>query len=140
MVPSARGIVIHNNKVLLIYREKNGQVYYSIPGGKTEENETLEQTVLREVLEETCIEVTVDKLIGEYKGSEKDKIQYIYLCNYVKGEPKLGDSVEREAMAKDPTNYYNPLWVDINEALELTIKPSYAESAFKDVLRAHIEQ
>ena len=62
---SARAIIIENNEVLTMFRRKkkdNGEYkeYYVIPGGGTEENETLEETCIRELKEE----YNVDTLIG----------------------------------------------------------------------------
>lgn len=51
---SARAIIIENNKLLVMFRRKikDGVVkeYYAILGGGVEENETLEETVKREMM------------------------------------------------------------------------------------------
>lgn len=49
-VISAGGIVIHNNKLLML-RKKNGD--WVLPKGRIEPGETLEETAIREVKEET---------------------------------------------------------------------------------------
>lgn len=62
-------LVNSNNEVLLGYSHNN----YQFPGGHVEENETLIQTVNREVLEETGMDLGVDNIepfacaIGYYK-------------------------------------------------------------------------
>lgn len=62
-------LVNSNNEVLLGYSHND----YQFPGGHVEENETLTQTVNREVLEETGIDLGIDNIepfacaIGYYK-------------------------------------------------------------------------
>ena len=58
-------LVNSNNEVLLGYSHNN----YQFPGGHVEENETLIQTVNREVLEETGIEI-------EIVSNQKHEISY----------------------------------------------------------------
>lgn len=77
-------IVNSNNEVLLGYSHNN----YQFPGGHVEENETLIQTVNREVLEETGIDLGVDNIepfacaIGYYKdwpaAGKNRKIEIYY--------------------------------------------------------------
>ena len=57
----AAGIVLKGDKVLLMHRVKNGDEYYTFPGGSVEENETIESAVLREILEETTLKVELGK-------------------------------------------------------------------------------
>lgn len=51
-----RGLLFHKNYILLI-REKDSDVY-ALPGGAIEENETEKQAVIREVMEETGLNVS----------------------------------------------------------------------------------
>jgi 8-oxo-dGTP pyrophosphatase MutT (NUDIX family) len=57
--------------------------YYVFPGGGLEENETFEECVKREILEELGIEVKVIKKL--YEKNNNEVIQYVYLCEYVSG-------------------------------------------------------
>lgn len=50
--------VINDNKILLIYHKKIGK--YIQPGGHIEDGEEAYQTAIREVLEETGIQVIID--------------------------------------------------------------------------------
>ncbi|EKD99619.1 MAG: MutT/NUDIX family phosphohydrolase [uncultured bacterium] len=128
---SARGIVIKDDTVLLLYRKKNGQTYYTIPGGQSEIDEKLENTVTRELMEETSVDVKPINLLGKYKQEEFDKFQYLFICEYVKGEPKLGDYIEKEIMQKDDSCYYEPKWVPLKLVSDLTIHPLPVAQAFK---------
>jgi 8-oxo-dGTP diphosphatase len=132
---AARAIVIHDDKVLLMYREKNGKSYYSIPGGKVEGSEDLEQTVEREINEETSIKVRVEKLLGSFEDEKKGKAQHIFLCSYIEGSPSLkSDSVERGMMNENPNNLFKPEWVPTSKIPELTIKPTVCADFFKNFI------
>jgi 8-oxo-dGTP diphosphatase len=92
------------DKILLIKRNTRPFVgYWALPGGRMDPGETIEQTVVREVKEETGLETEIVCVIGEYveKGI-KDDIDYEYYptCFVVKpvgGELKKQDS-EIQAM------------------------------------------
>jgi 8-oxo-dGTP diphosphatase len=69
-----------NNQILLIKRNTHPFVdYWALPGGRVDPGETVEQTVIREVKEETSLNVEIVRKIGEYieKGI-KDDIDYEY--------------------------------------------------------------
>lgn len=55
-------------RILLIRRSDNGK--YSVPGGGLEAGETVAQAVVREVREETGIEVDVTELVGVFSNPE----------------------------------------------------------------------
>ena len=87
------------NKILLIKRNtKPFKGYWALPGGRMDPGETIEQTIVREVKEETGLDVAIMRKIGEYveKGL-KDEVEYEYyptcfLVKPVAGELKKQDS------------------------------------------------
>lgn len=88
-------LVNSNNEVLLGYSHNN----YQFPGGHVEENETLIQTVNREVLEETGMDLGVDNIepfacaIGYYKDwpaeGKNRKIEIYYYEIKIDEKPNL---------------------------------------------------
>lgn len=57
--------VINNNKVLLLLRGETAPwkpLHYCLPGGHADNNETIEQAGLRELLEETGINVSLENI------------------------------------------------------------------------------
>lgn len=81
------------NRILLIRRTTPPFVnYWALPGGKSEPSETVEQTVVREVKEETGLDVVVLRKVGEYhekgvqEGSEYDYYPACFLVRPVRGE------------------------------------------------------
>jgi 8-oxo-dGTP diphosphatase len=113
------GIVIKDNKILLMHRIKDGKEYYVFPGGGQEEGETIEQTAIREVKEETTVDVKPERLL--YKVAWDDGgVNYFYLCNYISGEPRLDENSEEFQRAKE-NNFYDPRWVDIDKISDLIL-------------------
>ncbi len=89
------GAVILNEakEILLLYRKRepeNG--YWSIPGGKVEFFDTLEKTIVREVIEELGVNIKVIRLLGvtdhiiELEGSHW--VAPVYLAEITSGFPR----------------------------------------------------
>ena len=76
--------------------------YWALPGGRMDPGETVEQTIVREVKEETGLDVTVVRKIGEYvEKGVKDDVEYEYyptcfLVKTVGGEIKRQESEIQE--------------------------------------------
>ena len=68
------------DKILLVKRDTVPfKGYWALPGGRMDPGETLEQTVVREVKEETGLDVQVVRVIGEYvEKGVKDEVEYEY--------------------------------------------------------------
>jgi mutator protein MutT len=58
--------IIKGNTILMVYVEDGEQKYWTLPGGRVERGETPEQAVIREVKEEVCLDVRVEKLLFQY--------------------------------------------------------------------------
>lgn len=57
------GILIEDGKILLVQQRLSENRAWSLPGGRLEQGETLEQGVVREFKEETGLDVAVDRLL-----------------------------------------------------------------------------
>jgi len=76
---SVAGVVLDpESRILAIKRKDSGE--WQIPGGILEAKEPLESGVRREILEETGIEVDVERLTGVYKHLNLDVVALVYLC------------------------------------------------------------
>lgn len=89
---------------------------WSIPGGTLELGETLAEGVVRELLEETGLEVRVvgqievferiftEKGHGKTKKEKRPRYHFVivdYLCERVNGEPQAGSDVTDVAYARE---------------------------------------
>lgn len=93
ILPCAGGAILDdNNRVLL--QKRTDKDCWSFPGGVMDLGESFEETAVREVKEETGLEVTVQDLIGiyskysdEYKNGDKSQPVLIFFkCTIIGGE------------------------------------------------------
>jgi ADP-ribose pyrophosphatase YjhB (NUDIX family) len=129
---SARAVVIKEDKILLIYIKEKDHIHYGIPGGKKKDNEIPEDTVIREVFEETSINVGNPIYIDQvtYKSEDIEKTHKLFLCEYIDGEPNLGECPEYEKMKRDKTFIFEPKWISISEISALEITPKVMKDLF----------
>ena len=109
---TARGIVVHDGKLLLMERWRGDLHYFSIPGGGVEEGEAPAEAVAREIMEETTVTVAVKKLVIEMRDDPNN--HQIYLCSYIDGQPELPKDAP-EYLHATPNNRFQPRWVEISE-------------------------
>ena len=87
---SVAGIVVRDDgRVLVIKRDDNG--HWEAPGGVLELDESFEAGVRREVLEETGLEVTVERLTGVYKNLTHGIVALVYRCRPAGGDTHATD-------------------------------------------------
>jgi ADP-ribose pyrophosphatase YjhB (NUDIX family) len=96
-----QGAIVRDHHLLLIKHRHHadGRDYWIVPGGGIEDGETEAQCVRREMLEETHLEVRVERLlldeaadmIGVYSRYKT------YLCAPLSGEARPGHEPEPEA-------------------------------------------
>ena len=102
---SVRAIIFHQGSLMTLFRRKvsEGKIeeYYSLPGGGVEENETLEETIIREVKEEFSVEIKVLDYLGMVE--EEKAIEHFFYCEIVRGAPILGGEEKEESCYE---NYY----------------------------------
>ncbi len=93
-----QGIIIQDHKILLIrgYEIDSGQSFWVIPGGGLEAGESDEDCVIREMMEETGLEVQIEKFLVEEILPPKSmyKLLKSYLCIPIGGELNPGSEPE----------------------------------------------
>ncbi len=112
--PSVYGIVLHEEKVLLVKSWRTGK--FLLPGGGQKIDETIEATLKREILEETGISISdpifvrfaesffyYDPLEEAYHG-----LMFIYHCR-----PKAVQLISSSQV--DDTEATSPQWVPIHQ-------------------------
>lgn len=95
------GIVTRSGQVLIGKKEKveghsvSGQFHF--PGGHLDRGEQPEETVEREIKEETDLDVEVHQLIDVYTGNEEenteDMLRIIFHCEAGNGSEAAGDDL-----------------------------------------------
>ena len=133
-----QGAIIRDHQVLLLKQVEHGsgRSYWQIPGGRIEPDETEEQCVQREMLEETRLEVQIDCLLLDEPSPSESIYQRwkTYRCTILSGEALPGS--EPEADLVDAYSFTEVGWFDLrhpatwNERLE---SDSYIESWMRRV-------
>lgn len=102
-------IIINNNKILLTqrgygdYKDKR-----EFPGGKIEENETKEETIIREIKEELDASIKVEKFLT--------KVEYDYTSFYLKMNVFIASLTSSHLLFKEHESYK---WIDVSELNDL---------------------
>jgi ADP-ribose pyrophosphatase YjhB (NUDIX family) len=93
--------IIRDDHILLIKHTEHasGRSYWVIPGGGREANETEEACVKREMVEETNLQVTIERLLLDEAGVPNGVYQRLktYLCKADTGDASPGYEPEAEA-------------------------------------------
>ncbi len=102
-------IIINNNKILLTqrgygeYKDK-----WEFPGGKIEENETKEETIIREIKEELDASIKVEKFLT--------KVEYDYTSFYLKMNVFITSLTSSHLLFKEHESYK---WINVSELNDL---------------------
>ena len=114
-------ILIHEGKLALMERHRQGRHYFAFPGGGVDEGETDEQAAIREAMEELGIEVgIVQKAATILREGRRDQVYF--LVKWLGGEYGTGTGEEfDEVDAENGT--YNPVWIPLGELLEKNVVP-----------------
>ena len=83
-VSVAGAVIREDGRMLVIKRRDNGN--WEPPGGVLELNETPQEGVVREVLEETGVHVEVERLSGVYKNMTRGIVALVFRCKPSGGE------------------------------------------------------
>lgn len=115
----SRGVIIKNNNLLVAIFNNT----HFLPGGHIEENETPEDTLIRECLEEFSGEIKIIKKLDTFPHSfltennnTYNEVNNIYLCEYL-----------NNTFPNNPTSNETNLrfkWVPINKLEEIKLVPS----------------
>lgn len=125
----AAAIIIRDGKLLLFKRQKPGREYYILPGGGVELEETFEQACIREVKEETGLDVLAIQLASRYITLEKEENYYVTQVS--PGEPVLGGP---EAEHQTPEDSYAFVWAGADELEHLNFLPNAARRICMEIM------
>jgi len=100
LVPAASAIVTNDEGKILLHRRSDNSLW-GLPGGAMEIGESIRETVLREVQEETGLDVTVESLIGIYSnpkhviafsnGEVRQQFSICFACKTVGGTLRVSE-------------------------------------------------
>lgn len=125
-----RAIVVRDDHMLGMQRDKFGQMYYTLIGGGIDAGETAEQALRREISEESGFELQSARLVFVEEAGNPYGTQYIYLCEVAGDEPKLSADSD-EAKIFDLGNKHTPMWIPIKDLASLTFRSPMLQKALQ---------
>ena len=94
-VPAVAVILMNDRKILLVKRKYDPRKgTWSLPAGFMEFGETTKQTAVREVKEETNLNIEVKELFGVFPGFDDPRVHVVvivYRGEIINGQLKAGD-------------------------------------------------
>lgn len=124
------GIVIKDSKILLVKRSidpESGK--WALPGGYLSWDETTEEGVIREIREETGIDVKIVKLLGVYSGPHRVKTEALQNVAIIYLTEPVSDKV---ASALDEVEKVD--WVNLDSIPELAFDHNKMIEDYKKTL------
>lgn len=85
------GILIENNEILLVQQKLRDKRNWSLPGGRLERGETLSQGLIREMKEETGLDVEIVRMLYlcDVAASSNTILHITFLIKRIGGEIEL---------------------------------------------------
>lgn len=86
---------IFDNKNRILFCHRNDYDLWNLPGGALEKSEAPWEGVVREVKEETGLDVEVERLAGIYSKPRENDIVLQFVCNVIGGEITLNNEADK---------------------------------------------
>lgn len=126
-------IIIHNNK-LLVHRDVKSD-HYALIGGRVEIGENSENTIKREIKEETGKEIEITGYIAtienffEMKGEKYHEIMFIHKAEFKDERDKSIIETIKNIEGEDNLRYE---WIDLKDINKYPIKPEIIKGILKE--------
>jgi ADP-ribose pyrophosphatase YjhB (NUDIX family) len=95
-------------RVLLVHQTYKGNKW-AWPGGSVDPNEAPWNAVVREVKEETALDVEVVRLVSVYYFADRDGLGFQFLCRVTGGALRVDGREISEAAFFEPTHLPTPM-------------------------------
>ncbi len=123
---SAKALIIRDGKMAAIKIRDGGEEWYIMPGGGQEPEETLRETVCREVAEELGIHVKCKELLFAVEGVHGERfhrVNLVFHCEFINEIP--------HAVLQNDTNQVGVEWLDISA---LNLQPLYPSKLRRQIM------
>ncbi len=121
MEQAASALVVYQGKVLLA-RSRRTKQQWAFPGGRHEDGESLTETAVRELYEETGLRITVERELGHYVVGQPGS-QFELLCVLA--------TASTDQLKLEPTEILEAGWFTVEDALRLDILPQVRDALLK---------
>lgn len=100
IIPAASAIIVDRKRRILLHRRTDNNLW-ALPGGTMEIGESITETVIREVKEETGLNVKPERMVGVYTnpkhiiafsdGEVRQEFSICFVCKVIGGTLKQSD-------------------------------------------------
>ena len=137
MRKAARAIIIEGDKILVMHRNKEGSQYFTLVGGRVDDTETIEQGLVREVKEETGLDVIAYQLVYVEEHPAPYNEQFIYVCQVAPhgNEIAVQDGSEESILNNFGANTHTPLWASLSSFKGLQFRTPQLQEAILHALK-----
>lgn len=87
--------IIFDDKNRILFCHRTDYDMWNLPGGRLEKNETPWEGVVREVKEETGLDVEIDRLTGIYSKPHENDIVVQFVCKVIRGKIKINSEADK---------------------------------------------
>lgn len=115
MKQAVRAVIVRDDKLLVMHRNKFGEQYYTLVGGGVDTGEQPEQSLYRELAEETGLRAVNPRLLFIEDAGDFYGVQYVYLCDYAGGEITMHPQADEAHLNAMGQNVYTPMWLPIQD-------------------------
>ena len=138
MRQAARAIVVKDNQLLVMRRQKFGQEYDTLPGGNVSISASAEESLVKELFEEASISVSNPRLVFIEHAGDPYGDQLIYKCDYESGEPAVQPGSDEAKLNEMGQNIHTPLWVPLDKLAAGDALPFRSERLKQHILDAEV--
>jgi ADP-ribose pyrophosphatase YjhB (NUDIX family) len=117
----AAAIIVENDEVALIRRDRAGERFYIFPGGQVDEGESIEEAAVREIREELGLNVSLDRLVAVVTRNGAE--QYHFTATVLGGDFGTGDGLDVTGGYASERGTYTPVWLPVVGLPDQAVRP-----------------
>jgi ADP-ribose pyrophosphatase YjhB (NUDIX family) len=127
LIPGASAVVVNEAGAILLHRRDDNDLW-SIPGGSMEVGESIRETIVREVKEETGLDIEPESIVGVYSnpqhvveygdGEVRQQFSICFACKVFGGRLAAGDESRQ-------VGFYSPAEIEampMHDSIRLRIQ------------------